>query len=312
LNNTGQIKLCITTRKNLILFHSAFFVTIQGGKMNRTQRRFVFLSGLIVFAVFLLPNIITAFSGGPPDGRTGAPGESTCAIGCHTGSSGGNGSLALNGVPVNYEIDSVYTMTVELQDPGQMRWGFELTATDGNSNGVGSFIITDALNTQLSDNSGNSKDYVKHTSTGTQNGTPDGPVTWQFDWQAPSVDVGVISFYVAGNAANGNFANSGDFIYTISESAQPPVVVCQGICGDANNDISVNVSDAVWIVNFVFVGGGQPMPILACGDANTDAAVNVSDAVWIINYVFVGGAPPSNCSPGSWDGVGGDCCGFVI
>lgn len=33
-----------------------------------------------------------------------------------------------------------------------------------------------------------------------------------------------------------------------------------------------------------------------CGDANGDGSVNVSDAVWIINYVFVGGDPPvSNC-----------------
>jgi uncharacterized protein (TIGR02145 family) len=33
-----------------------------------------------------------------------------------------------------------------------------------------------------------------------------------------------------------------------------------------------------------------------CGDANSDGAVNVSDAVFIINYVFVGGAAPDpNC-----------------
>jgi hypothetical protein len=31
------------------------------------------------------------------------------------------------------------------------------------------------------------------------------------------------------------------------------------------------------------------------GDANCDGTVNVSDAVWIINYVFVGGAAPGDC-----------------
>ncbi|MBD3218681.1 MAG: hypothetical protein GF310_10420, partial [candidate division Zixibacteria bacterium] len=85
---------------------------------------------------------------------------------------------------------------------------------------------------------------------------------------------------------------------------------CQGICGDANDDQAVNVSDAVWIINYVFIGGGQPLPVLACGDANGDGAVNVSDAVWVINYVFIGGAAPGDCSPGSWDGNGGDCCAF--
>jgi hypothetical protein len=61
--------------------------------------------------------------------------------------------------------------------------------------------------------------------------------------------------------------------------------------GDANGDGIVNVSDAVAIINYVFVGGDPPDPIEA-GDCNCDDVVNVSDAVWIINYVFVGGNTP--------------------
>jgi Right handed beta helix region/Dockerin type I domain len=63
------------------------------------------------------------------------------------------------------------------------------------------------------------------------------------------------------------------------------------ICGDANRDFDVNVSDAVWILNYIFVGGEPPEPYHA-GDANCDSTVNVSDAVWIINYVFIGGIEP--------------------
>jgi hypothetical protein len=62
-------------------------------------------------------------------------------------------------------------------------------------------------------------------------------------------------------------------------------------CGDANADNDVNVSDAVYIINYVFVGGNPPDP-LSAADVNCDATVNVSDAVWIINYVFVGGNNP--------------------
>ncbi|MBD3217351.1 MAG: S8 family serine peptidase [candidate division Zixibacteria bacterium] len=65
--------------------------------------------------------------------------------------------------------------------------------------------------------------------------------------------------------------------------------------GDANDDCAVNVSDAVWLINYVFVGGPEPQPYFALGDANGDCAVNVSDAVWIINYVFIDGAPPRYC-----------------
>ena len=62
-------------------------------------------------------------------------------------------------------------------------------------------------------------------------------------------------------------------------------------CGDANADFIVNVSDAVYIINYIFMGGPPPDPIEA-GDANCDFMVNVSDAVWIINYIFQGGNGP--------------------
>jgi hypothetical protein len=33
------------------------------------------------------------------------------------------------------------------------------------------------------------------------------------------------------------------------------------------------------------------------GDSNSDSEVNISDAVWIINYVFIGGLPPGDMEP---------------
>lgn len=89
-----------------------------------------------------------------------------------------------------------------------------------------------------------------------------------------------------------------------------PPASCQGRCGNANGDASVNVSDAVYIINFVFVGGNGPLPVRACGNANGDVSVNVSDAVYIINFVFVGGNAPGDCHPGVWDTNGGDCCPY--
>jgi len=63
------------------------------------------------------------------------------------------------------------------------------------------------------------------------------------------------------------------------------------LCGDANSDQSVNVSDAVYIINYVFMSGNPPDP-LASANVNCDTGVNVSDAVYIINFVFTGGNPP--------------------
>lgn len=67
------------------------------------------------------------------------------------------------------------------------------------------------------------------------------------------------------------------------------------ICGDANGSGSVNVSDAVCIINYVFVGGPEPYTFMAA-DPNCSGDINVSDAVYIINYIFGGGdAPCAGC-----------------
>ncbi|NIS17013.1 MAG: hypothetical protein GWN14_04825 [candidate division Zixibacteria bacterium] len=65
----------------------------------------------------------------------------------------------------------------------------------------------------------------------------------------------------------------------------------QYICGDADANEAVNVSDAVRITNFIFVGGAAPDPFES-GDTNCDGTVNISDVVVIINFVFVGGNAP--------------------
>jgi|GEM_PF-247686 len=61
--------------------------------------------------------------------------------------------------------------------------------------------------------------------------------------------------------------------------------------GDCNGDGVTNISDAVYIINYVFVGGDPPDPWIM-GDPNCDSAVNMSDAVYLINYIFMGGLPP--------------------
>ena len=63
------------------------------------------------------------------------------------------------------------------------------------------------------------------------------------------------------------------------------------ICGDASNDGKVNVSDAVYVINYVFSAGNPPDP-MESGEVNCDGMVNVSDAVFIINYVFSSGKAP--------------------
>ena len=63
--------------------------------------------------------------------------------------------------------------------------------------------------------------------------------------------------------------------------------------GDVTNDGKVNISDAVYLISFVFNGGPAPNPYII-GDANCDGKSNVGDAVYLINYVFKNGSPPGD------------------
>jgi len=61
--------------------------------------------------------------------------------------------------------------------------------------------------------------------------------------------------------------------------------------GDANLNGTIDISDAVFLLNAVFRGGEQPQ-VEATADANCDGAVNIADAVRLVNYIFRGGAAP--------------------
>jgi hypothetical protein len=66
---------------------------------------------------------------------------------------------------------------------------------------------------------------------------------------------------------------------------------CDYVCGDANADAIVDISDAVYLIAYIFSGGDAPDPLTA-GDANCDSMVDISDVVYLIAYIFSGGLAP--------------------
>ncbi len=63
------------------------------------------------------------------------------------------------------------------------------------------------------------------------------------------------------------------------------------MAGDPNGDEIVNISDAVYLIGYIFTGGLAPEPMEA-GDADCNSIVNISDAVYLISYIFTGGPAP--------------------
>lgn len=69
-------------------------------------------------------------------------------------------------------------------------------------------------------------------------------------------------------------------------------ILCIGhISGDANLDGYVNVGDAVFLINFIFKSGTQPI-LSETADSNCDGKVNVADAVRDITFIFKNGETP--------------------
>jgi hypothetical protein len=66
--------------------------------------------------------------------------------------------------------------------------------------------------------------------------------------------------------------------------------------GDADNSGSLDISDPVYIIGYIFSSGAAPAPALAAGDFNCDGFVDVSDCVGLIEYIFSSGPPPP-CNP---------------
>jgi len=70
--------------------------------------------------------------------------------------------------------------------------------------------------------------------------------------------------------------------------------------GDANGDHEVDISDSVWTVSYLFLGGPEPV-CAAAADANDDERVDISDIIVLLLYLFVTGDPlpaPGSSGPG--------------
>ena len=173
----------------------------------------------------------SANPGGPILGFTGAPGEAftgdaSCTygpgFGCHESFAANSplGTLTIEG-PSSYELGMTYLITVDVAQEGQARWGFQLTVLDELLQRAGTLASTDADESTQIQNTLPPRQYVAHSLAGTAPGQPN-ENSWSFQWTAPDTDVGPVTFYAAGNAANNDGASAGDYIYTTTATVPEP------------------------------------------------------------------------------------------
>jgi hypothetical protein len=158
----------------------------------------------------------------PPSNHSGAPdGFGTCAN-CHGNLNTGGGSVTVTGLPAHYQPGVTYPFSVTISHPTEReRWGFQINARNANGSKIGTFASTNP-NATL----GSGPAELSHNDAVFSSGT-----TYTYDsltWTAPSTVASgdnSVTFYLAGNAANGDFNNSGDFIYTSTRQIVLPVTL---------------------------------------------------------------------------------------
>ena len=95
-----------------------------------------------------------------------------------------------------------------------------------------------------------------------------------------------------GIAVEGNIAGvvDGTNVYVLDVSDQSDPILISSHSGLGFWDVAIDGQ-------YLYVGGSYGFYVFrleaVCGDANLDGNVDVGDAVFLINYVFLGGPPPA-------------------
>jgi hypothetical protein len=182
--------------------------------MNFKKSTLVSIS-IIILVVFSYTDVFNT-AAQPPGARTGAPSETTCgASDCHNNTpNSGTGSVIItfSNPELKYIPGDTFNVTVTVAENLISKWGFELTVLDAtNSISPGTFLAekNGVVTSSPTSPSFPNRIYRAHKTAGSN-------FTWTFPWIAPSTNIGNITFYAAGNAANGNLLKTGDHIYTTS------------------------------------------------------------------------------------------------
>lgn len=174
--------------------------------------------------------LLYSFSTNPPDGFTGAPGDSLCSE-CHTlNGSPNQGTISVEGFPASITPEQTYTLTIinRNTNDGAIRGGFQMTILGPNNTRAGDLTMPSA-NSVVSTSGG--RQYFEHNPAQLY---PDSNVlTWTVQWKAPVIANGSqIRWFAAGNIANGNFQSTGDRIVAAMGSGSVVVSATEELTAD--------------------------------------------------------------------------------
>lgn len=237
--------------------------------MNRRRTRSVFV--LFVGCSFSFwTSWVRAHEDGAEPGRSGGPaGSSAHCTECHTFNEG-HGSVQLLGAPKRYRAGAVYDLIARIRDADRVGAGFEISV-ETPSGHAGALVLSDPARTRYA---ASQPEYVTHSLAGLE----DSIAHWSdqsaagFDfavrWMAPSVDVGNVTFFLAGQAVDDSGSADGEHYYATHATAR------FALSGDADGDDDVDLHDFAALQRCFGGGVASECPF---ADTSGDGVVEVED-----------------------------------
>jgi hypothetical protein len=157
-------------------------------------------------------------------GYTNSPGELNCAD-CHNtygNSNTGPGSIYVTSSMNNWQYvpGQTYTVNIIVKQTGKPLFGVGFEALTSTNANAGSLVITNTAKTQIKSKTinGVTRNNVVHQQNG---GLQADSTVFTFDWVAPVTNIGNITFYFAGIAANNNGSEDNDYVYHYTKVVSP-------------------------------------------------------------------------------------------
>lgn len=222
------------------------------------------LSGLLIILLCSTSFFAITHQNGAIYGLTNAKGEDNCTH-CHSyfplitsGNYHDSISLTSRFTANGYLADSLYVVTISIGFKGIIKAGFQACFLDTNNNNAG--VIVPAVGVQKLFDANYARLYATHSADhNTGNGNT--PMVWQFKWQAPPKNIGVVKVYCTFVVANNDATYSGDSVFakvfTISPSTEIPkasiyanhTTICAGQSINLTDSGTSNAQKWNWIIN---------------------------------------------------------------
>ncbi len=190
---------------------------------------------LLVLSIMSIPAM--GMSSGP--GYENSDGDPTVKYGCSCHNNGAASTRAVvmvTGVPVMYELDQSYDMTIKVAD--------SLTLSGGDGNNEGGFLMTSDGIGEFSWPEGEDIREAEGAPSDISHSDTDSDGIWQITWTAPSNDTGHVHFWVAGNSVNGDGApGDDDWWNVLSFTINSPDTIESGDSGATLETRTVSVGD---------------------------------------------------------------------